>query len=274
MPKRYYNLERETKEYLKTREARNSKPFREIKAINDIFLLQKVNNKLGSDYITNLNLNGSVIFSDASLHSSYAGTGNSFLDISGRNNHGTVSGQTFTNDGLGSFLHNNNSISFPNTINGIQPLQTAYCISVWVKLLTNPLVSNYFGFFAHQSSASASTGIPRLELGYASGNTIFFTTYNHETGANSAGSFAYILPLRQWINICAISGAGLKLVYINGQQVYSAAVTSNFPDFAHPTFLGYRNYNGLSSNLIIYNRALSALEILQNYNALRGRFGL
>jgi hypothetical protein len=274
MAKRYYNLEKETKEYLKACEVRNSKPFRDIKDINDIFIFQKANNKLGSSYIANLNLNGSVLFSDASLYSSYIGAGNSFLDISGFINHGTVSGQTFINDGLGSFLHNNNSINFPNAINGIQPLQTEYSISVWVKLLTNPLVANYFGFFAHQSSASASTGVPRLEFGYASGNTIFFTTYNHETGANSAGSFGYVLPLRQWINICVISGAGLKLVYINGQQVYSTAAISNFPDFTHPTFLGYRNYNGLSSNLIIHNRALTPIEVIQNYNGLKGRFGL
>ena len=36
------------------------------------------------------------------------------------------------------------------------------------------------------------------------------------------------------------------------------------PDFA----------NGKISNTQIYNRALSASEVLQNYNALKGRFGL
>jgi hypothetical protein len=38
------------------------------------------------------------------------------------------------------------------------------------------------------------------------------------------------------------------------------------------TFGSY--FDGFMSNCIFYNRVLSAAEILQNYNALKGRFGL
>jgi hypothetical protein len=274
MAKRYYNLEKETKEYLKACEAKNVAPFRAIKDINDIFINQKANNRLGSSFITNLNLNGAVLFSDASLQSSYTGTGNSFGDISSFNNNGTISGQIFTNDGLGSFLFNNNSITFPNTINGIQPLQTSYAISVWIKLVTRPLIANYYGFFAHQSLASVSAGTPRLEIGQDISGNLYFATYNHSTGVVNNGASIFMLPLGTWINICVVAGSNLNRTFVNGQLVNSVSVTSNFPDFTHPTFLGYRNYNGLASNLIIYNRELTALEVLQNYNALRGRFGL
>jgi hypothetical protein len=34
------------------------------------------------------------------------------------------------------------------------------------------------------------------------------------------------------------------------------------------------DYNGALGPLHIYNRALSANEVLHNYNALKGRFGL
>ena len=34
------------------------------------------------------------------------------------------------------------------------------------------------------------------------------------------------------------------------------------------------DYIGLLSNVILYNRGLSASEVTQNYNALKGRFGL
>jgi hypothetical protein len=33
-------------------------------------------------------------------------------------------------------------------------------------------------------------------------------------------------------------------------------------------------FNGSVSNATVYNRALSADEVLQNYNATKGRFGL
>jgi hypothetical protein len=33
-------------------------------------------------------------------------------------------------------------------------------------------------------------------------------------------------------------------------------------------------YDGKIGNIFIYNRALSAAEVLQNYNATKGRFGL
>ena len=34
------------------------------------------------------------------------------------------------------------------------------------------------------------------------------------------------------------------------------------------------DYDGIIANSQIYNRALSANEVLHNYNALKGRFGL
>ena len=37
---------------------------------------------------------------------------------------------------------------------------------------------------------------------------------------------------------------------------------------------GYPYFNGNISQIQIYNRALSATEILQNFNALRGRYGV
>jgi hypothetical protein len=48
---------------------------------------------------------------------------------------------------------------------------------------------------------------------------------------------------------------------------------TNFIVGKHPT--ASTNYiNGNIAQVSIYNRALSATEISQNYNALRGRYGL
>jgi len=33
-------------------------------------------------------------------------------------------------------------------------------------------------------------------------------------------------------------------------------------------------FNGYISNVMIHNKSLSSIEVLQNFNALRGRFGI
>jgi hypothetical protein len=75
-----------------------------------------------------------------------------------------------------------------------------------------------------------------------------------------------------------VNSAFLISFYINGLFVNSIQ-GSTISTFSGNKTLAARNdgagpMNGNISNLQIYNRALSAQEILQNYNALKGRFGL
>ena len=71
-------------------------------------------------------------------------------------------------------------------------------------------------------------------------------------------------------------------MYLNGNLISIAASATNTPSFV-ATILRIGRwtnnsvpyyFNGRISNVNYYNRALSAAEVLQNYNALRGRYGL
>ena len=68
--------------------------------------------------------------------------------------------------------------------------------------------------------------------------------------------------------------------YLNGSLIQSVAFTSTFDISTQNLRIGYMdsNYLGFSLGKIfityIYNRALSPTEILQNYNATKGRFNL
>ena len=89
----------------------------------------------------------------------------------------------------------------------------------------------------------------------------------------------------QWIHVaCTYDGAsvlsGIKL-YLNGTRVddidnnsgtYTAMENTTQPFRIGQQSGGYAN--GKIANFHIYNRALSANEVLHNYNALKGRFGL
>jgi hypothetical protein len=64
--------------------------------------------------------------------------------------------------------------------------------------------------------------------------------------------------------------------YLNGQQItpLGGAQTADFNFFNKNNLaLGLRSNSNISI-LRLYNRALTATEVLQNYNAQKGRFGL
>lgn len=82
-----------------------------------------------------------------------------------------------------------------------------------------------------------------------------------------------------WYHMVGTSkGTNEHFLYLNGIQVASSttavtAVTStNLYTVARHTTANY--FNGMITNIKLYNRALSAAEVLQNFNAHRGRFGI
>jgi len=106
---------------------------------------------------------------------------------------------------------------------------------------------------------------------------------------STVGSFidtGYTVPLNEWTNIVfTYSGTGLsgsQILYINGTSVFSSASGSgNLPSrirgatFTIGYYIGNVSYwGGRISQMQIYSRALSASEVLQNYNTQKSRFGL
>lgn len=95
-------------------------------------------------------------------------------------------------------------------------------------------------------------------------------------GATAAlSSFSY----QQWQHICATWAGGTTSLYKNGSFLTSAPTSfSSQEQSGRPLILGsVYGWNGFPyrlPSLQIYNRALSASEIAQNFNATRKRFGI
>jgi hypothetical protein len=73
--------------------------------------------------------------------------------------------------------------------------------------------------------------------------------------------------------------SGTPSIYINGSLVGTYAGTiANTPSagtgFSVGSQWGIRYANTKSGNVGFYNRELSATEIKQNFNALRGKYGI
>ena len=83
-----------------------------------------------------------------------------------------------------------------------------------------------------------------------------------------------------WRNIsCQRTGSTTAEIYVDGAIVASGAGPVKGSDSAQQLDVGRidiagRYFNGKISGTQIYNRALTAIEVAQNFNALRGRYGI
>jgi hypothetical protein len=85
-----------------------------------------------------------------------------------------------------------------------------------------------------------------------------------------------------WQNIVYSKNGTSLLGYMNGTQVYTGTATDGTVSYPINRNLRVGNYvqdttrgfNGSIAQVSVYNRALTAAEIQQNFNALRGRYGI
>jgi|694.fasta_scaffold05393_26 hypothetical protein len=207
--------------------------------------------------------NGLVLALDAAKKDSYPGSGTVWRDISGNGNNGTLTnGPTFNSANGGSIVFDgiNDYVIHP-TIN----LGTISSWSVWVK----------YNSLAGEPVILGSNSIDYYSLFYFPGGKIFYVNYG---GSLASLSYPTGLLLSTWYNITQTrSGLTIK-VYLNGIDI--GTMSGGSP--TSPTIfsvIGAERTGAYFSNInmgstLIYNRALSAAEVLQNYNATKGRFGL
>jgi hypothetical protein len=225
---------------------------------------------------------GLVLDLDAGKRDSYIGVGTTWNDISGNRNNGTlVNGPTFNSDNGGSIVFDGtNDYVKGDSIFSVLNGTNKSSLSMWVNV--TDLLSNRILFH-----------IPR-DLTASNSQVLIFlrTTGVLDISVNSTGTFCRSISgsvtSNIWTNIninfdlSQASSANRIRPYVNGVDVFSVA---NNPPSAFPTSTGEYwlgeeangylvPFKGNISNLILYNRVLTTSEILQNYNATRGRFGL
>ena len=84
-----------------------------------------------------------------------------------------------------------------------------------------------------------------------------------------------------WNHIVCTYEAGIKTTYVNGAQVgQQTGLTGTISTNATGLFIGAYGpgtsyfLNGKIANSRVYNKALTAAEVQQNFNASKSRFGL
>jgi len=215
---------------------------------------------------------GLVLYLDAANTRSYSGSGNTANGLVSGISSSLVNGVGFTSSNNGSFIFDgtNDGIYF-STYN----FSTSdFTMEVWLKLNAYPPTANSAIIVNRNLSDDGwlfdINSNQKARLYFQNNNG---TAYTIET--------LDVINLNQWINLTAIRSNTSLSFYRNGIFQSSTSFPSNY-NINSPIsndYIGrYQSSNGfLSANISkiqYYNRALSATEILQNYNAARKRFGL
>lgn len=224
---------------------------------------------------------GLLMYLDVANTKSYPGTGTNVTDLSQYKSDSLLSnGPTFSTDNLGGIVLDGIDDSIVCANSSIFPLLTSFSLSTFVKLNRNTGTQMMVGrsggagaFYAHNYYWAVINGYLYLSFRDGTGN------YPNATSnvLLSTGT-VYQLGL-------TYSPATSLSFYINGVQrntFSSISITNQTPTSNAATFVAVgANYaegkdytQGTIYNAQIYNRVLSSTEILQNYNALKSRFGL
>ena len=204
---------------------------------------------------------GGLVFNiDASKSNSYAGVGNTIYDISGSGKIGTLTnGPTFSglNGGSIAFDGSNDYILFPNS----DVMGSVYTQNIWFKKN-----SSNVGDLADAQYSGA--------LVY-SGSIVFY--YTNVPPYTLTAYYSFTIGV--WYCLSLVRGSSTKEIYLNGNILASTGSTDMYDAPGTNFVIGSNGgnsefLNGNIAQVQVYNRALSAQEITQNYNAVKNRFGL
>jgi hypothetical protein len=244
---------------------------------------------MGVSYNPRTVTDGLVLCLDAANRKSYPGSGTTWTDLSGRGNTGTLTNMDGTNlnsanGGSLTFDGINEFISVPS---GIPQRTNEFTNEIWVY------PTNLTGGANGYSTLIRMNG---FRVGGGSGD-FYFVLRNlgqvhceikntADNGYDSYTTSTGIIQVNNWYHIVQVinrTSGNLKF-YVNRVSVLDVATTtygivtgSAIQIAQQETDVNgqyARRLTGRVANVKLYNRALSAAEIQQNFNALRGRFGI
>ena len=232
---------------------------------------------MGVLYNSRIVTDGLVSCVDAGDKMSYPGAGTTWTDLSKQGNDGTLTnGPTFDSANGGSIVFDA-SDDYVNlgTASSLFPGPSiTTTVACWIKVPTNvqnqvPIGNQY-------------TNGERLYIGVGPGNywDVGFGSYAWNGGYSGSRVTAIA---NKWTFLVLSVNSGSAKFYVDAQETITKTTDTSVTlggFWSIGAFFGNGSINSTYTKACnialtqIYNRALSAEEIKQNYNATKGRFGL
>jgi hypothetical protein len=193
-------------------------------------------------------------------------------DVSNNNNNGTLT------NGVGYSSANKGSLVFDGVddvvrvTNNFIPANSSISVAVWTKITTGLALVDTI----NDSVAWDGFGM-WANLAGNKFRWMLLKQYDPQISAFLASNTSWTAGT--WINVVGTYDQSTVAIYINGSFDASASYSGGYDVGTSFIGIGARPSAGNPSNcsisqVSIYNRALTAQEVQQNFNALKGRFGL
>lgn len=224
---------------------------------------------------------GLVLCLDAANRESYSRSGTIWTDLAGINNGTLTNGPTFNSANGGSIVFDgvNDYVLISDSPSLNLSSVNRITISSWFFASSDGTTTTLEIFHKRNNSPTfVSYGISWQLV--TTNNNRLFSRLGFTDGSFSDLNSG-ILNKSQWYHGTQVFDGSIHYMYINGVLVSQSLtlVGKTIKDDNLPVTIGaYNNtvefFNGRVSFCQIYNRALSPAEVLQNYNATKGRFNL
>ena len=208
---------------------------------------------------------------DAANRRSYAGSGNTWFDLSAYSNSGALTSVTFGGSGATSALVFNGTTSLVNlgTPSGGN-VTTSWTVESWIRPTTSGEGS---AGRVYQHSTGSLLGFICSLSGTSPAN-LRLDTYP----ANTSVTLQNCVTLNTWQQVVWAFSAGSVTFYVNGSSVGTSSITSP-SSYTGSDYIGNNSgatntFNGSISLVRLYRNTLTAAEVLQNFNAHRSRYGI
>lgn len=216
---------------------------------------------------------GLVLYVDAANRKSYPGSGTTWRDLTrNRNNTTLINSPTFNSDNSGNIVFNGTN-QYAESLVSLISVTSNWTVNAWYKTSGNTFVGpllargNVAETFQWRCELDASTGKVRFLMRNSTDQSVLGTTSTNGTG---------------WHMATYTNNSNLVTVYLDGNVENSATITnltnSNIGTNAVIGKLGDTGgpyyFNGNIGLVQVYDQALTAKEVLQNFNATRSRFGV
>ena len=222
------------------------------------------------NYCPRIVTDGIILYFDAGNIKSYSGSGTTWADISTNNHNATLTNGPTYNSGNGGYFVFDGINDHARIDSSFQVSTSAtYSFEAWIfKTATGTnnaamLISGGFGGdqdgMIVASEEFSTAGNLRITVNNGTCTAVYYNGVSQPLRGDSQGTDASY-NLNEWMHIAV---TGINLTSVDGGRHDIGQNNNNSNEFA-----------GRISNLKVYDRELTALEVKQNFNALKGRFGL
>jgi hypothetical protein len=226
--------------------------------------------------------NGLVLYLDAANRDSYVSGSTAWNDLSRSRINGTLTnGPTFDNGNAGTIkFDGSNDYVAINNIQNVDFSTGSFTISFYFK---SDGLSHPYTYF--QLGSGSYINFPDTSSGVSIGNG---STFDFVRAQVTDGAATFRIATASWgvenfslLTYVIDRNNNNSQLYKNAQSVgnlslvgFGTCSISKNIDIGRMGWINAYFLNGKMNNIQIYNRALSATEVLQNYNSTKARFGL